>query len=87
VILAPASVRYAITQGAFMAKRRAAAASPSFKFRPTAPKENTTILSIIIFVLGLIGWVASISFISPYTVWLFAIAYIVLLAGVLMRDF
>jgi hypothetical protein len=67
-----------------MAKRRS---SSGFNFRTTAPKENTAILSIIIAVLGLIGWVVSISFISPFTVWLFAIAYIVLLAGVLLKDF
>ena len=41
---------------------------------------------MIIFVLGIIGWIVSISFISPYTVWLLAVAYIVLLAGVLMKD-
>jgi len=66
-----------------MAKRRS---SSGYKFHTTAPKQNTAILSIIIFVLGIIGWVVSISFISPFTVWLLAIAYIILLAGVLMKD-
>jgi len=66
-----------------MAKRRS---SSGYKFRTTAPKQNTAILSMIIFVLGIIGWIVSISFISPYTVWLLAVAYIVLLAGVLMKD-
>ena len=69
-----------------MAKRRSSRSSSGFKFRTTAPKENTAILSIIIFILGVVGWAVSISFISPYTVWLVAIAYIVLLAGVLMKD-
>ena len=67
-----------------MAKRRS---SSGFKFRTTAPKENTTILSIIIFIVAIIGWVASISFIVPYTLWLLVIAYVVLLAGVLFKDF
>ncbi|HXY90701.1 MAG TPA: hypothetical protein VEH75_08775 [Xanthobacteraceae bacterium] len=66
-----------------MAKRRS---SSGFNFRTTAPKQNTAILSIIIFILGIIGWVVSISFISPFTVWLLTIAYIILLAGVLMKD-
>jgi len=69
-----------------MAKRRSSRSSSGFNFRTTAPKENTAILSIIIFILGVIGWVASISFISPYTVWLLAIAYLILLAGVLMKG-
>ena len=66
-----------------MAKRRS---SSGFNFRTTAPKQNTAILSIIIFILGIFGWVVSISFISPFTVWLLTIAYIILLAGVLMKD-
>jgi fatty acid desaturase len=66
-----------------MAKRRS---SSSFNFRTTAPKENTAILSIIIFAIGVIAWAASIVSISPYIPWLLALAYIVLLAGVLMKD-
>jgi uncharacterized protein (DUF983 family) len=66
-----------------MAKRRS---SSGYKFHTTAPKHNTAIISIIIFVLGLIGWVVWISFLSPISVWLFIIAYVILLAGVLMKD-
>jgi hypothetical protein len=68
-----------------MAKRQS---SSGYKFRTTAPKHNTAILSIIIFVLGIISWVAASFgyYISPYAVWLLAIAYIILLAGVLMKD-
>jgi hypothetical protein len=66
-----------------MAKRRS---SSGFNFRTTAPKENTAILSIIIFVLGIVGWVFSIALISPYTVLLIAFAYILLLAGVLLKG-
>ena len=46
----------------------------------TKEGERTQVL------LGVIGWVASISFISPYTVWLLAIAYLFLLAGVLLKG-
>jgi hypothetical protein len=69
-----------------MAKRRRS--SSGFNFRTTAPKENTAILSIIIFILGIIAWAASISSssISPYIPWLLAIAYIILLAGVLLKG-
>ena len=67
-----------------MAKRRS---SSGYKFRTTAPKQNTAILSIILFILGLIGWVAWIGFLSPWSFWLVVIAYVILLAGVLMKDF
>ena len=66
-----------------MAKRRR---SSSGGFRTTAPKESTAIVSIVLFVIGLVGWVLSIATISPYIVWIFAIAYILLLAGVVMKG-
>lgn len=66
-----------------MAKRRS---SSGFKFRTTAPEENTAILSIIVFIVAIIGWLASVSFLAPYTVLLLVVAYVVLLAGVLFKN-
>jgi hypothetical protein len=77
------SRRFFNARGQSMAKRRS---SSSFNFRTTAPKENTTIFSIIIFAVGVIAWAFSIVSISPYIPWLLAVAYLLLLAGVLMRN-
>ena len=65
-----------------MAKRR----SSSFEIHTTPPKSITTIISIIVFVLGLIGALTWVSILSPISFWLLVIGYAILLAGVLMRD-
>jgi len=66
-----------------MAKRRS---SSKTNFRTTAPKESTAIVSIIIFIIGLVGWVLSIAVITPYITLIFAVAYILLLAGVMLKG-
>jgi VIT1/CCC1 family predicted Fe2+/Mn2+ transporter len=83
VILAPASVRYAKKQGQTMAKRR----SSGISIKTTPPGSTTVIISLIVFILGVIG------FIFPYTAilgqlsfWLCLAGYLLLLAGVLMKG-
>src|SRR4029077_9094203 len=55
VILAPALVRYATNRGQFMAKRRSSRSSSSFKIHTTPPGSTTVIISLIVFILGVIG--------------------------------
>jgi VIT1/CCC1 family predicted Fe2+/Mn2+ transporter len=83
VILAPASARNAKKQGQTMAKRR----SSGISIKTTPPGSTTVIISLIVFILGVIG------FIFPYTAilgqlsfWLCLAGYLLLLAGVLMKG-
>jgi VIT1/CCC1 family predicted Fe2+/Mn2+ transporter len=84
VILAPASVRYAKKQGQSMAKRRS---SSGIHIKTNPPGSTTVIISLIVFILGVIG------FVFPYTAilgqlsfWLCLAGYLLLLAGVLMKG-
>lgn len=53
----------------------------------TEPKQNTFIISIVLAVLALIGVVFSVGFLATYAFWILFLAFVVLMFGVLLRDF
>ncbi len=67
-----------------MAKRRSRKAG--FSLVTNAPGSTTTIISLIVFVLGIIGAIAFIPILSPLSYWLCLAGYLLLLAGVLMKG-
>jgi hypothetical protein len=67
-----------------MAKRRSRKAG--FSLVTNAPGSTTTIISLIVFVLGIIGAIAFIPILSPLSFWLCLAGYLLLLAGVLMKG-
>jgi hypothetical protein len=86
VILAPALVRYATNRGQSMAKRRSSRSSSSFKIHTTPPGSTTVIISLIVFILGIIGALVFVPVLSPLSFWLLLAGYLLLLAGVLMKG-
>jgi hypothetical protein len=72
-----------------MAKRRSSRSSRSssrIKIHTTPPGSTTTIISIIVFILGILGAVVFIPILSPLFFWLLVAGYLLLLAGVLMKG-
>ena len=69
-----------------MAKRRSSRSSSSIKIHTTPPGSTTVIISLIVFILGIIGAVTFISILSPLSFWLCLAGYLLLLAGVLMKG-
>ncbi|HLL27185.1 MAG TPA: hypothetical protein VKT73_05995 [Xanthobacteraceae bacterium] len=66
-----------------MAKRKT---HTGVSIKTTPPGSTTTIISMIVFVLGIIGAITWISILSPLSFWLLLAGYLLLLAGVLMKD-
>ena len=69
-----------------MAKRRSSRSSSSIKIHTTPPGSTTVIVSLIVFILGIIGYVTIIPVLSPLSFWLLIAGYLLLLAGVLMKG-
>jgi len=67
-----------------MAKRRSQRSAISFRTNP--PGSTTVIISMIVFILGVIGAVAFVPILSPLSFWLCLAGYLLLLAGVLMKG-
>jgi hypothetical protein len=67
-----------------MAKRRSRKAG--FSLATNAPGSTTTILSLIVYILGIIGAISFIPYLSPLSFWLCLAGYLLLLAGVLMKG-
>jgi hypothetical protein len=65
-----------------MAKRR----SSGISIKTTPPGSTTVIISLIVFILGVIGAMTFISILSPLSFWLCLAGYLLLLAGVLMKG-
>jgi hypothetical protein len=84
VILAPALIRYATNRGQFMAKRKRSA---GISIKTTPPGSTTVIISLIVFILGIIGFMLPFTAIlGPLSFWLCLAGYLLLLAGVLMKG-
>jgi hypothetical protein len=84
VILAPALAHYASkNRGQSMAKRKSKA---GFSLETTPPGSTTTIISMIIFILGVIGSLVWVAILTPLSFWLLLAGYLLLLAGVLMKG-
>ena len=66
-----------------MAKRRS---SSGLKIHTTPPGSTTVIVSLIVFILGIIGALAFVPILSPLSFWLLIAGYLLLLAGVLMKG-
>jgi hypothetical protein len=56
-------------------------------FRLSVPKRETFLVSIVVAVLVVIGQIVPLPFFTPYALGLLLIAYLVLLAGVLLDNF
>jgi hypothetical protein len=69
-----------------MAKRRSSRSSSSFKIHTTPPGSTTVIISLIVFILGIIGALVFVPVLSPLSFWLLLAGYLLLLAGVLMKG-
>ena len=66
-----------------MAKRKSKA---GISLKTTPPGSTTTIISMIVFILGVIGAVAFVPILTPLSFWLCLAGYLLLLAGVLMKG-
>lgn len=52
----------------------------------TAPKNITFWIAVILGVLGLIGKVATVAFLTPYAFWLVFFGLVVLVLGLLIKG-
>ena len=68
-----------------MAKRKSR--KSGFEIVTNAPGSTTVIISMIVFVLGIIGAIALVPILSPLSFWLCLAGYLLLLAGCLMKGF
>ena len=55
-------------------------------FRTSAPRRETFLVSVVIAILVIIGQIVPLPFFTPYALGLLLIAYLVLLAGVLLDN-
>ena len=56
-------------------------------FSLTSPRRETFLVSVVIAILVIIGMIVPLPFFTAYGMGLLLIAYLVLLAGVLMANF
>ncbi len=56
-------------------------------FGLTSPRRETFLVSVVIAILDIIGMIVPLPFFTAYGMGLLLIAYLVLLAGVLMENF
>jgi hypothetical protein len=54
--------------------------------RLTPPKQITFWISLLLGLLGLVGGVTSIPFISTYAFWILFIGFLLLVLGLLVKD-
>ena len=52
----------------------------------SSPKNVTFLVAVVLFVLGFLGTVASVSFLAPFAVWLLIAAFVLLALGVLLKG-
>lgn len=55
--------------------------------KPSAPKKNLWIISLIIGILGIVGHFVQIEFISQYSLWLLIGGFGLLAIGTTLKDF
>ena len=53
----------------------------------TPPTKNVFYISVVLAVLGILGSIISIPFISAYAFWFLVVAYVVLFLGNTMKGF
>ncbi len=53
----------------------------------SAPKKNVWLVSLILAILGVIGAVVTVPFLSVYAFWLVVIGYILLFLGTVLKGF
>jgi hypothetical protein len=58
-----------------------------FIMRLSAPKKIVFWISLIIVLLGLLGILITIPFVSDYTVWFVLVGYLLLAAGNVLKGF
>jgi predicted membrane channel-forming protein YqfA (hemolysin III family) len=51
-----------------------------------APKQVTLLISVVLAVLGLLGFFVSIPFVSVYAFWLVVAGFVLLLLGCLLKG-
>jgi hypothetical protein len=56
-------------------------------FRLSTPRRETFIVSVVIAILVILGQIVALPIVSAYALGLLLIAYLILLAGVLMDNF
>jgi hypothetical protein len=56
-------------------------------FNLSAPRRETFLVSIVIAILVLLGMILPLPFFTTYGLFLLVIAYLILLAGVLVENF
>ena len=56
------------------------------KMKTNAPKSITLIIAVILAVLGVIGALITVPFLSVSSFWLLLVGFIVLLAGTLLKG-
>jgi len=56
-------------------------------FNLTSPRRETFLVSVVIAILVIIGMIVPLPFFTGYGMGLLLIAYLILLAGVLMENF
>ncbi len=74
--------------GRLMAKKaRSKKSSGGFNLRLSAPTQMMFAISLIAFVLGLIGeFVRTVPVVGPYHFWFLVVSYVLLAAGVTMKG-
>jgi len=56
------------------------------RFATNAPKKVTYIISLILGVLGVLGSIITIPFVSAYAIWFLGIAWLLLILGCYIRG-
>lgn len=59
----------------------------TMNFNLTSPRRETFLVSVVIAILVIIGMIVPLPFFTGYGMGLLLIAYLILLAGVLMENF
>ena len=58
----------------------------NMNFRLSTPRRETFLVSVVIAILVIIGMIVPLPFFTAYALGLLLIAYLILLAGVLLDD-
>jgi hypothetical protein len=69
-----------------MAKAKRRSHKSGFSLVTNAPHSTTVIISVIVFVLGVLGAFVFLPILTPLSFWLALVGYLVLLAGCLMKG-
>ena len=52
----------------------------------STPKNVTFLVAVVLFLLGVLGTVFSVAFLSPFGLWLLVVAFVLLALGVLLKG-